>query len=104
MWLQEVKSSCHKWGVPQNIRRELPPNCHRELGLDHTKLWYVNGQATNPSDLPLYPMVEEIFNELTRQSNMLYPIPPDAKEKQIDILIPLTNGEKANQYKVELKM
>ena len=44
LWLQEVKSICHKWRVPQNIRRDLPPTCHIEIELDHTKLWYVNGK------------------------------------------------------------
>ena len=43
MWLQEVKSACHKWRVPQNIRQALPLTFHIELELDHTKLWYVNG-------------------------------------------------------------
>ena len=63
MWLLQVKSACHKWRVPQNIRRALPLTCHIELGLDYTKLWYVNGQAVEPVDLPYYPSVEQIFGE-----------------------------------------
>ena len=41
--------------------------CHIELGLDYTKLWYVDGQATEPVKLPYYSMVEQIFGELTWQ-------------------------------------
>ena len=66
IWLQEVKSACHKWRVPQNIRQALPPNCHIELGLDYTKLWYVDDQAAEPTNLPFYPTVDEIFNELAQ--------------------------------------
>ena len=104
MWLQEVISPCHKWRVPQNIQRALPPTCHIELGLDHTKIWYVDGQAAEPTDLPFYPTVDEIFNELPRQSNTIYPIPHEAREKQTNLLIPLTDGENADQYEVELQM
>ena len=91
MWMQEVKLVCHKWRVPQNICRELPLTCHIELGLDHTKLWYVDSQAVEPTDLPFYPTVNEIFNESTRQSNTLYPIPLEARERHINLLIPLTD-------------
>lgn len=35
---------------------------------------------------------------------MLYPIPLEAKEKQTDLQIPLTDGEKAYQYEAKLKM
>ena len=96
------KISLHKWRVPQNIWWELPPTCHIELGIDHTNLWDVDGQAAELADLPFYLTVEEIFNELTRQSNTLYPIPLEAKEKKTNILIPLTDGEKVDQYKDEL--
>ena len=81
IWLQEVKSTYHKWRVPQNIWWALPLTFHIELGLDHSKVWYVNGQATKPTDLPFYPTIDEIFNELAKQSNTLYPIPPEAIKK-----------------------
>lgn len=64
MWLQEVKLACHKWRVPQDIHRELPLTYHIELGLDHTKLWYVDDQVAELTDLPFYQTVDEIFNEL----------------------------------------
>ena len=35
---------------------------------------------------------------------MLYLIPPEAKEKHTDIIIPLTDGEKVDQYEAELQM
>ena len=47
-------------------------------------------------------MLEEIFNELSRKSNTLYSIPPKAKEKKTDLLIPLTDEEKVDQYKAKL--
>ena len=90
------------WRVPQNIRRALPSTCHIELGLDHTKLWYVDRQVAKLADLPFYRMVDAIFNELAWQSNTLYPIPPEAREKQAELLIPLIDGEKEYQYVAEL--
>lgn len=104
LWLQVIKSVFHKWRVPQNIRWALPPTCHIELGPDHTKLWYVDGKAADLVNLLFYLMVEELFNEYTRQSKMVHPIPAEAKAKQNDILIPLIDGDKADQYEVELQM
>ena len=104
MWLQEVKLACHKWRVPQNIRWELPSTYHIEFGLDHTKLWYVDGQEAKPTNLPFYPMVDEIFSEMARQSNTINPVPPEAREKCTNLLIPLMDGEKVEQYEVELQM
>ena len=104
MWMQEVTSTYHKWRVPQNIHRVLPPTYHIELGLDHTKLWYADSQATESTDLPFYPTVNEIFNELARQCNTLNPIPPEAREKHIDLSITLTDGENEDQYEAELQM
>ena len=66
MCLQEIKLACHKWRAPQNIRRALPLTCHIELGLDYTKLWYADDQATEPVELPYYLMIEQIFGEMTR--------------------------------------
>ena len=104
MWLQQVKSTCHKWRVPQNIRRALPPTCHIELGIDHTKLWYVNDQAAEPTELPFYPTVDEIFGALTRQYSTITLVPPEERELQIDLLLPLKDGEKEDQHEVELQM
>ena len=94
MWLLQVKSAYHKWRVPQNIRWALPPTCHIELGLDYTKLWYVDGQATKSVNLPYFPSVEQIFGELSQQSKTITPIPSLAKEIQVDLLLPLTDDEK----------
>ena len=104
MWLQEVESACHKWSVPQNIHQEVPPTCHIELGLDHTKLWYVDGQVVEPTELSFYPIVKEIFGELDQQSNTLTPVPLEERETQIDLLFPLTDGEKVDQHEAELQM
>ena len=94
MCLQQIKSACHKWKAPQNIHQALPPLCHIELGLDYTKLWYVDGHAAELVELPYYPMVDQIFGELTQQSNTIMPIPTEAREIQVDLLLPLTDGEK----------
>ena len=39
-----------------------------------------------------------------RQSNTLNPIPPEAREKQTNLLIPLMDGDKEDQYKAEIQM
>ena len=104
MCLQQINSTYHKWRVPQNSLRALPSTCHIELGLDYTKLWYVDGHVVEPVELPYYPMVKQIFGELTRQSNTIMPIPTEAREIQVDLLLPLTDKEKVEQHEVELKM
>lgn len=104
MWLQQIKSAFHKWRVPQNIHRSLPPTCHIKLGLDYTKLWYVDGHAVEPVELTYYPMVDQIFGELTQQSNTITPIPTEAREIQVDLLFPLIDGEKVEQHEAELQM
>ena len=78
--------------------------CHIKLGLDCTKLWYVNGQAAKPTELPYYLTVDQIFGELDQQSNIITPIPTKAREIQIDLLLPLTDGEKVEQQEAKLKM
>ena len=104
MWLQHVKSACQKWRVPQNIRRALPPTYHIELGLNHTKLRYVDGQAAEPTKLPFYPIVDHIFGELSRQSSMIMSIPPEERDIQINLLLLLMDGEKVEQHETELQM
>ena len=45
-----------------------------------------------------------MFGELSRQSNTFTLVPPEARELQIDLLLPLIDGEKADQHEVELQM
>lgn len=78
--------------------------CHIELGLDYTKLWYVDGHATKPVELPYYPIVDQIFGELTRESNTITPIPAEAREIQVDLLLPLTDREKVEHHEAKLQM
>jgi hypothetical protein len=104
MWLQQVKSACHKWRVTQNIHLALPPTCHIELILDHIKLWYADGQVTKLTELPFYLIVDQIFGELSRQSNMITPITPEARDIQVDLLLPLMDGEKVEQHEAKLQM
>ena len=102
MWLLQDKSACHKWRVSQNIRQALPPTCHIELGLNHTKIWYVDDQGVEPVDLPYYLSVKHIFGELIWQSKTITPILSLAKEIQVDLLLPLIDGEKVKRHEVEL--
>ena len=48
--------------------------------------------------------MDEIFGELARQSNTLTPVPPDERDIEIDLLIPLMDGEKQDQHEAELQM
>ena len=102
MWLLQVKSTCHKWRVLQNIHWALPLTCHIELGLDYTKLWYADDQAAKPVDLPYNPSIKQIFMELSRQSRTITPISSLAKEIQVDLLLPLTDDEKVEQHEAKL--
>ena len=104
MWLQLIKSSYHKWHIPQNIRRALPPMCHIELGLEYTKVWYVDGHVAEPVELPYCSTIDQIFGELTRQSRTITPIPAKAREIQVNLLLPLIDGEKVEQHEAELKL
>ena len=52
--------------------------------------------------LNIYPSVEDIFAELTRQSNTKLDIPPVAKKVDQPIVEPLTNQEKEEEYEVRL--
>lgn len=47
MWLHQMKSAYHKSQLPQKIHQELPPTNHIELGLNYTKLWYVEVRWQN---------------------------------------------------------
>ena len=74
------------------------------MGLDYTKLWYADGQAVELVELPYYPTVEQIFGELTQQSKTITLVSPEAREIQVDLLLPLTDGEKVEQHETELQM
>ena len=64
-WFQQLKVCTTRWRVPQNIRRNLPANSHIQLELDHTSVWYMQGQDPEAQALNYYPSVHQIFQELT---------------------------------------
>ena len=43
-WFQNLKLQTTRWRVPQNIRRSLPKISHIQLEIDHTAVWYMQGQ------------------------------------------------------------
>ena len=77
--------------MPQNIRRNLPADSHIQLELDHTSVWYMQGQDPKAQDLDYYPTVEQIFRELTRQAGTKVPILDAAKQVDFFIIEPLTD-------------
>ena len=76
--------------------------CYIEFGLDYTKLWCVDGHITELVELPYYLTVDQIFGELTQHSKTITPIPTEAREIQVNLLLPLTDGEKVEQHEAEL--
>ena len=65
-WFQQLKTQTTRWKVPQNIRRSMPKTTHIQLELDHTEVWYMQGAKAKAKTLDYYPIVEEIFWELSR--------------------------------------
>ena len=88
--------------MPQNIRRNLPAESHIQLELDHTSVWYMQGQDPKAQDFDYYPTVEHIFRELTRQAQTKIPIPEAAKQVDFSIIEPLTDQEKEEDYELNL--
>ena len=62
----------------------------------------MQGEKSTTRPLDYYPVVEEIFRELTRQSDTKLSIP--AKEKEINQTIeePLIDQEKEEDYELRL--
>ena len=89
-----------RWRVPQNIQISLPKTSHIQLELDHTIVWYMQGEKAKARPLDYYPTVEEIFRELARQSGTKLSIPAKAKEVNLEIEEPLTNQEKEEDYEL----
>ena len=50
-WLQQLKVYMTRWRVPQNIRRSIPTKSHIQLELDHTSVWYMQGDDSNAKAL-----------------------------------------------------
>ena len=88
--------------MPQNIRRCLPPTTHIQLELDHTIVWHKQGSIAKAKPLDYYPIVKDIFTELSRQSKTDITIPKVAKESNQVIIEPLTDQEKEEDYEFNL--
>ena len=54
-----------RWRVPQNIRRNLLVKYHIQLELNHTLVWYMQGEDPKAKALDYYPSVDQIFRELS---------------------------------------
>ena len=101
-WFQQLKLQTTKWRVPQNIRWSLPKTAHIQLELDHTAVWYMQGVKEKAKTLDYYPIVEDIFWELARQSGTKLLIPAKAKDETLAIEEPLTDQEKEEYYELWL--
>ena len=101
-WFQNLKIQITRWTVPQNIQRSLPKIAHIQLELDHTTVWYMQGEKATAKPLDYYPIVEEIFHDLARQSGTKLSILAKAKEINQPIKESLTDQEKEKDYELRL--
>ena len=101
-WFQQLKVCMTRWRVPQNIRRNLPANSHIQLELNHTSVWYMQGEASNAKSLDYYLTVDQIFRELSRQTKTKIPVLEAAKQVEFSIEVPLTDQEKEEYYELNL--
>ena len=99
-WFQNLKIQTIRWRVPHNIRISLPKIAHIKLELDHTAVWYMQGEKATAKTLDYYPTVEEIFCKLARQSGTKLSIPTKAKEINQTIEEQLTDQEKEEDYEL----
>ena len=97
-WFQNLKFKTARWRVSQNIRWCLPLIAHIHLELDHTLVWYLQGDGGKVEPLKFYTLVEYIFVELTQQSNTKLYIPPIANKVDQPIIEPLTDREEKVDY------
>lgn len=83
--------------MPWNVQA-FPSNTHIDIGFDFTKIWYAEWKATTLVELDYVPIVEDMFKNLTSQSNLGYLILELARQEQVDLLLPLTDREEHDQY------
>ena len=62
----------------------------------------MQGAKPNAKSLDYYPIIEEIFRELSRQARTKVPIPARAKETNFSLEEPLTYQEKEEDYELKL--
>ena len=86
----------------ENIQRNLPTNSHIQLELDHTSVWYMQGDNSNAKALDYYPSVDQIFWELSQQAKTKIPVPTVAKHINFLIKEPLIDQEKEEDYELNL--
>ena len=88
--------------VPQNIRRNLPAKSHIQLEIDHTAVWYMQGEDPKATALDYYPTADQVFRELTRQVKTKIPVPEADKQVDFSIKEPFTDQEKEEDYELNL--
>ena len=77
---------------------------HIQLALDHTSVWYLQEATGEAKELIFYPSLEEIFDELCRQSNIRLEIPPLEKWVDQPMVKPLNDAEKEEHYEVQIHL
>ena len=77
-------------------------NSHIQLELDHTSVWYMQGEDPKANALEYYPSVDQIFRELSRQAKTKILVPEAAKRVNFSIEEPLTDQEKEEEYELNL--
>ena len=77
-------------------------NFHIQLELNHTSVWYMQGNNSNAKSLDYYPSVDQIFQELSQQAKTKMPVPAIANQIDFSIDEPLTDQEKEEYYELNL--
>ena len=72
------------------------------MELDHTSVWYMQGEDSNAKALDYYPSVDQIFQELSQQAKTKIPVLAAAKQIDFSIEEPLTDHEKEEYYELNL--
>lgn len=75
-WPQLLKSSYHKWLVLENTRWAFPPKIHIDLGLDVTKIYYVDDKGVYPIKLDNIPSINDFFLGPYEKIKYGLPYPP----------------------------
>ena len=91
-----------RWRVPQNIQISMLKNSHIHLELDHTLVWYMQGDDSNAKAFDYYLSVDQIFRELSRQAKTKIPVPTTVNKSDFSIKEPLTDQEKEEDYELNL--
>ena len=88
-------------GAPEHPTKSIGEIPHM-LDIDHTAVWYMQGEASNSKALDYYPSVDQIVQELSRQTKTKIPVPEVVKQVDFSIEEPLTDQEKEEYYELNI--